>query len=542
MEFLRKESIEVDEEVADVEVYVMNDAPTKKVESDPFMKMELKGLPSNLKRKVTRLQKAAAAADQTGKSKSVSPEQLATAYDVFQVITPPYNLDFLAKLYEMNASHNAAVTMKAVNIVGLGYHWIPTEQVKFELGVLQRGSQKAVVAKMDEFALEKIKLSAQLADLNDEMEFNELMTAIWVDVEALGNGYLEIGRNNKRSINYIGHIPGQTMRVRAKRDGFVQIVSNKYTYFRNYGDQDTADPTGQDDQPNEILHFKKYSPNSTYYGVPDIVAALPAALGDKFAREYNLDYFENKAVPRYAFILKGAKLSAKAEATLINYFKNELKGKHHGTLYIPLPAGFGQQVEAEFKQIEVGIQDSSFINYIKENRTEILMVHRVPPSKVGITHNANLAVSRDQDKTFKEQICAPEQRRVEKKIQKIFEEFTKNFVLKFLEADIIDADIKSRINDRYLRTQVLVPNDVLEELGKPTRPDGAKPLPFVKPGSTGGGAGSSSGGPSADGKQSANQGGGGSKNTSTGADDTGTRQPRGAAQSAGRTPKDDTGG
>jgi PBSX family phage portal protein len=521
LEFVREEKIEIpDEEPQEVEVYVMNDAPSKPAETDPFLTTNTASLPPNLKRKATYHLKKADVKN-AGSSKQQYPEQL-TAYDLLQVVTPPYDLDMLAKLFEMNAAHNAAVTMKAINIVGLGWDWVLSERVKFELSQTQKKSQKQYEAKLATYELEKLELSEQFEDLCEDETFTEIMTKMWTDVESIGGGYIEVGRNNKGVVNYLGHIPSQTLRVRASKDGFIQMVANKYVFFRNFGDLETPDPLGKDKSPNELIYIKKYSPNSTYYGVPDIIAALPAALGDKFAKEYNLDYFENKTVPRYAFILKGAKLSAKAEQTLVNYFKNELKGKHHGTLYVPIPAGFGQQVEAEFKAIEVGVQSASFMEYTKENRLEVLMVHRVPPGKVGIHEKTNLAVSRDADKTFKEQVCGPEQERVEKKINKLVKEFTEDLKLKFKEADLIDADIQSRIHDRYLRTQVLVPNDVLQDLGRSTRADGSQPLPYMK-------------GP--------NEGGPGQKTTDgakptrgTPPDATGQRQERGQAQDAGRQP------
>lgn len=510
-----------DEEDREVEVYVIkNDGPTKTEVLDPFLTIDKDTLPSNLKRKVTyRLKKA----EEKGGTKQNFPEQL-TAYDILQVVTPPYDLDMLAKLYELNAAHNAAVTMKAVNIVGLGWEWVLSDITRLKLSKLQSGTSggKKYQAQLDKYEEEKLNLREQFENLCGDETFQEVMVKIWTDVESIGNGYLEIGLNNAGVINYLGHIPGQTMRVRASKDGFIQMVANKYVYFRNFGDAETKNPLGNDDNPNQIIHFKKYSPNSTYYGVPDIIAALPATLGDKFAKEYNLDYFENKTVPRYAFILKGAKLSAKAEQTLVNYFKNDLKGKHHGTLYVPIPAGFGQQVEAEFKPIEVGAQQASFIEYLKENRLEVLMVHRVPPGKVGIHEKTNLAVSRDADKTFKEQVCEPEQERVEHKINKIVITFTEDFRLKFKEADLIDADIQSRIHDRYLRTQVMTPNDVLQELGKPTRADGNEPLPYMK--------GPNEGGPG----QKTSDGAKPTRQSPTSA--TGQRQERGQAQDNGRRP------
>mgnify|MGYP000114809063 CR=1 FL=1 len=102
------------------------------------------------------------------------------------------------------------------------------------------------------------------------------MIKIWQDVLTIGNGYLEIGRNNAGEIGYIGHIPGTLMRVRRKRDGYVQIAkSNKISavFFRNFQDLETEDPINTDSNPNEIIHFKTYSPKNTYYGIPSAVSA-----------------------------------------------------------------------------------------------------------------------------------------------------------------------------------------------------------------------------------------------------------------------------
>jgi PBSX family phage portal protein len=441
---------------------------------DPFFKIHIDGLPDELRKDISKLEKQAA---REAKSKSLDAEAL-TAYDVFQLVPPPYNLEALAKLYEKNAAHNAAVTAKAINICGLGYDIINSPETELKIERLQ-GSKQKLEKLTTELKKERIRLQRLLEELNDDDEFSEIMVKIWTDVESLGNGYLEIGRNLSGKIGYIGHIPAHTIRIRANRDGFIQVVGNRYVFFRNFRDLETPNPLKNDPRPNEIIHFKKYSPNSTYYGIPDIIAAMPAVMGDAMAKEYNIDYFENKAVPRYAFITKGVRLSQEAERTLKEYFRTELKGKHHGTLYIPLPAGMNQNVDARFEPIEVRPQEQSFVTFIKESRLEVLMAHRVPPPKVGIYEDTNLAVSRDADRTFKEQVCRPEQRRLEKKMNIFFQELSgsRAFRLKFKEADIIDEDVRSRFHDRYLRTRVLKPNEVRNALGFPSVPEGEDFLP-----------------------------------------------------------------
>jgi hypothetical protein len=57
-------------------------------------------------------------------------------------------------------------------------------------------------------------------------------------------------------------------------------------------------------------------------------------------------------------------------------------------------------------------------------------------------------------------------------------EFTDVLKIEFERIDLVDEDIQSRIYDRYLRTEVVSPNEVRSELGFPERTDGDDVLPF----------------------------------------------------------------
>ena len=126
--------------------------------------------------------------------------------------------------------------------------------------------------------------------------------------------------------------------------------------------------------------------------------------------------------------------------------------------------------------MEAGTQESSFKEYRRENRDQILMAHRVPVSKIGMPEGVSLAAAKDADKTFKEQVCRPLQDFFEDKVNMMIKEFTDIFVLKFNELTLTDEDTQSRIDERYLRTQVLMPNDVRSRKGLPPRPGGDGPL------------------------------------------------------------------
>jgi PBSX family phage portal protein len=312
--------------------------------------------------------------------------------------------------------------------------------------------------------------------LNDDDSFTSTMEKVFTDVQSIGNGYLEIGRTVQGEIGYVGHIPATTIRVRRLRDGYVQIIGNKVVYFRNFGAKN-KNPVTEDPRPNEIIHFKQYSPLNTFYGVPDIISAITSLQGDMLASQYNIDYFANKAVPRYIVTLKGAKLSADAEDKMFRFLQTGMKGQNHRTLYIPLP-GDNDQNKVEFKMepIESGVQEGSFKEYRKQNRDDILIAHQVPLSKIGGGDSAAIAAALAQDRTFKEQVARPAQRQLEKQINKIIREKTDILDFKFNELTLTDEVTQSQIIERYVKTQVMTPNEARQALKMPTRQDGDEPF------------------------------------------------------------------
>jgi PBSX family phage portal protein len=387
-------------------------------------------------------------------------QQAVTGYAMFDLVQPVYNLEYLSQIYEVSTYNYAAINAKVANIVGLGHSFVETRKTNDAFDAitddkqLERARRKLGKLRQD--------LNDWLDSTNDEDTFTETLIKVYTDLEATGNGFLEVSRTTNGDIGYIGHIPAKTMRVRRLRDGFIQLLYGKAVFFRNFGDTETLNPiSGGEDRPNEVMHFKKYTPMNNYYGIPDVIAAQTALAGNEFSGRYNLDYFENKAVPRYIITVKGAKLSPESERKLLEFFQVGLKGKNHRSLYVPLPADTpDSKVEFKMEPIEAGTQEGSFNKYRLANRDEILLAHRVPINKIGVPEGVSLANARDADKTFKEQVCRPAQMKLEKKLNKIIEEKTDALVLKFNELTLTDEDTQSKIDERYLRMQVITPNEV----------------------------------------------------------------------------------
>jgi PBSX family phage portal protein len=409
------------------------------------------------------------------RSKEINPGTVfSNGYSMFDVITPPWNLYELANYYDTSFANHAAIDAKVENIVGLGYDFHVSDRTSLRLEA-ENDSDKVQRAR-NRIERTKVELRDWLENLNNEESFTNTMMKVVTDLQATGNGYLEIGRKTNGDIGYVGHIPSTTMRVRRLRDGFVQIIGQKVVYFRNFG-ANNRNPVTDDPRPNEIIHFKEYSPLNTFYGVPDIMSAISSLHGDQLASQYNIDYFANKATPRYIVTLKGAKLSGDAEDKLFRFLQTNLKGQSHRTLYIPLPGDSdNNKVEFKMEPIENGVQEASFKEYRKQNRDDILIAHQVPLTKIGGGDSAAIAAALSQDRTFKEQVARPAQKTLEKMINRIVREKTDIIELKFNELTLTDEIAQSQILERYVRNQIMVPNEAREVLGLPQRPDGDDPF------------------------------------------------------------------
>jgi capsid portal protein len=126
--------------------------------------------------------------------------------------------------------------------------------------------------------------------------------------------------------------------------------------------------------------------------------------------------------------------------------------------------------------IENGIQDGSFKEYRKQNRDDILIAHQVPMSKLGGSDSGGSASALSQDRTFKEQVSRPAQRHLEKIVNKIIKEKTDILELKFNELTLTDEIAQSQIIERFVKTQVITPNEAREMIDLPQRQDGDKPF------------------------------------------------------------------
>jgi capsid portal protein len=198
----------VDDEIDDISYMGFT---SKTEDTDPFSFVKISSLSPKMKRKAMRLQKKHEGEDGT-KSKYVDPE-VVSGYSLYDIVNPPYDLDTLAGLYDQSAIHYAAINARVMNTVGLGYEFVETLKAKRKIEKAQ-GSEEKITRLRQQYQDLKENLDETFESLNIEETLIETLVRVWQDVLTVGNGYLEIGRNNSGQIGYIGHVPATLVRVR----------------------------------------------------------------------------------------------------------------------------------------------------------------------------------------------------------------------------------------------------------------------------------------------------------------------------------------
>ena len=182
-------------------ITVKLDAPSHTIEhdfGDPFNATwsdikKADGLSPNFRRQVNRMEKSFTGVGDA-KSKKLDPLDL-TGYSLFQIVQPPYNVLYLAQLYDISPYHHSAVNAKAANVVGLGYKfentWATT--AKIEEVMDQPKKLDKLRSKLEGL---KEEMREFLESLNSDDSFTETMKKIFIDLESTGNAYLEVGRTS----------------------------------------------------------------------------------------------------------------------------------------------------------------------------------------------------------------------------------------------------------------------------------------------------------------------------------------------------------
>lgn len=438
------------------------------------------------------------------------------AYDVEQ---PPLDLDRLVALSRSEPMHRACIEAKAHAVGGQGYRIRPASELVL--------SDQSVVSfspdpnrELDPAA--KARLVAFLESGLPDYSFSETLVATQRDLEALGQGYMEIARGGDGAPDGLYPCKAVTIRLLADGSGYVQRRGGQSRVFakyapggrksaqvavasraetggamvevRGWGGPDMRLPAdalraandldaflGQAQagseavfSANELLMFRKGTPLDTSYGEPDLIPALYDTVGGQLAAIFNMDFFENNTVPRMAIVARGGTLSAEVIQRVEDWINTRnLASVANQVLLIDLPDA---NTQLSFEKLgATQLADASFESYRRLVDEHIRVAHRTPAGMV------SLAGDEVADFRFISQVIRPRQREVEARFNYLFrEEFgVSEWVLDLNVPDIVGEARRAEIFDILLRRGVITINEVRYYFGLPPVDGGNNPFILV---------------------------------------------------------------
>jgi len=371
------------------------------------------------------------------------------------LVPPPYDPKGFLVFYERNATFFATVNQIARDVAGLGWDIILKDGAK-------------------ENKSEKEKINEFLQNSVPENSLRTLFNEILIDWGTIGYFGIEVIRNLKGEVAQLKRIPAYTIRVHKSKKKFCQVKYTNKVWFKQFGlEEDISYKTGKvtsnnEEKANEIIFYKNSCQTNDFYGVPNILAALGDVNGLVESSTYNQAFFENFGVPASIIRLSG-EWEEGSEEIVKKFLSTEVKGSQNGFKSLVLRQS--KDCELEFDDLSPKQKDSSFANYQKECKENVLAVYSMPPERVGISVTGPLGGEkvREANRIYKQAIVEPLQCDLEDIMQKILSALdVSNYSFKFKDLDLTDPEEENKKAEsisKLISQGVLSINEARKKLG-----------------------------------------------------------------------------
>lgn len=150
--------------------------------------------------------------------------------------------------------------------------------------------------------------------------------------------------------------------------------------------------TGQPETGNYILHLMDYE-DDEHYGCPFWMGAEAKITQTTYADQYNSNFFANDCRPGSLVLGKGLGLKEEEENTFQDFLRKGFKGAGNSRKTLALFTD--KEAEIKIEDLAGSQIDMSFINLIRDNKTDICAAFRVPPKLVGLETPGRLGGGND---------------------------------------------------------------------------------------------------------------------------------------------------
>jgi hypothetical protein len=353
--------------------------------------------------------------------------------------------NYLLRIYNNSAKHNAIVTGKVDYICGNGWG------VKSE----------------DE--MEKAKVFGMIDKVNRNQEsLNELTNKLVTDLTIFGGYYLQVVWTKATGeIAELYHVDYYKVRTNADNSEF--YVSDNWIKndnvnprpdFETYPAFDPNNPTG-----SQILYFKEYRAGVNTYSLPDYRGAISYIELDISIGEYHLNTINNGMFSSKLINLNGGKVSQEEEDRIEKQFQNKFSGSKNAGKFM---LAFNDSKENEPSIIDLsGTElDKHFDLLNLTVQQEIFSGHKITSGMLfGIKTEGQLggrSELRDAYQLFQNTYVNAKQRALEETINYLykFNDVTAKLVLKPTEPisfEFSEAIISANMTQDEIREKLSLP-------------------------------------------------------------------------------------
>lgn len=341
---------------------------------------------------------------------------------------PPLDFMQLKALRESSSVHFACLEAKKVDTVGHGWEVKPLDE---------NDERRAAAASRVKVSVKRI-----LDKIFEKESFTACVESAMIDAESYGWGAWEVARDGAGRIAKVYPLPGHELRVcmhpedynnpsaRTKRIIYVQMaLDGTYSFFVPYGSQDLVSwrtgvpiPKGSDEseKANEVIVFRRYSGSDRYYPTPGWIAAVPELAEISSIRKFNSSFFESGGVLSTLIHVK-SKTSKEAKDISDRIGESIAMASKEEARAVVVTDG-GAESEVDVHQIGAlsGDADGDFNERGKELREAVLMVHSVPPYRIGLAEVGSLGGSTAAEmlKTYRYSVIEPWQEIFERELER----------------------------------------------------------------------------------------------------------------------------
>lgn len=431
-------------------------------------------------------------------SRAIPADEFENYYLSGDVIQPLYPPEQLIRLAETSDILQQCIEAYKTNIAGFG------TTVEYDVDYDKLGG-----AEKNALDIQWTKYSRFIQFCNFDESFVEIVKKMIDDREKIGYGCLEVIENNLGEAAGIEHIQAHKVRlcpkdrtlidvttkiidendneieisIKKRFRKFVQIVSARRVYFKEFGDPRTLNcETGEysEDTPEEkrassIIFFNTYCPY-TDYGLPRYMGQLLNILGNRRAEELNYKYFTDGRHIPLAIIVENGQLTQESEELLKQASGNvanhkflllEAEGLEKDVSLSDDNERSGVKIRLE-KLVEIMEKDGLFQEYCKNNRDKIRSAYRLHPIYTGESQDYTRATADTARQITEEQVFQPEREEIQFRLNNLLKPALgiSDVSLRFKSPKLSDkAEIATALSP-YISGGVASPNMLIDALGE----------------------------------------------------------------------------